>query len=432
MARSSGRGGVPPAGRRLVAASAVLALGAVTACGGDGGGDPDTLSLWIMEGTNPDAASYAAELGAAFEERTGVGLDVQFIQWADAHDRITTAMAGGELPDVAEIGTTWAPEFGAAGALADLAPRIEADGLGEDLLPGLYDAGTVDGATYGMPWYAGVRALLYRADVFAEHDLRPPTTWEELREVGLALREAEPEMIPFPVAGGSEYGLDPFIWGAGGEIAEPDGDGGWRATVNEPEAVEGIAFYTSLATEHGLSVAAAETWLETDQLESFQNGEAAMVINGNWTVTTLVESDPGWAERIGVVPIPGPEGGLSPSFVGGSLLGDFQSADPDLAWELISLMTQGEFAGRWAESSGYFPGRQSLVEEVRAAGEPLVAPFARQMLEAGASLPVTDRYGTIQGEQLLPRMLQSILSGEATVREAADEAAAAMDETFAG
>lgn len=429
MAHTSGRGTTRR--RRLVAAAAVLTLGAATACGGDEGGEADALQLWIMEGTNPDSGPYVEALRAEFEERTGVGLDVQFIQWADAHDRITTAMAGGELPDVAEIGTTWAPEFGAAGALADLAPRIEEDGLGDDLVPGLYDAGTVDGATYGMPWYAGVRSLMYRADVFAEHDLAPPTTWDELRDVGLALRELEPGMIPFPVSGGAEYGLDPFIWGAGGEIAEPDGDGGWRATVNEPAAVEGIAFYTSLATEHDLSVAAAETWLETDQLESFQNGEAAMVINGNWTITTLLEADPSWADRIGVVPIPGQSGGFSPSFVGGSLLGDFNSSEPDLAWELITLMSTGDFAAEWAEQTGYFPGQQSLLEAVQERDDPLVAPFARQMAEAGANLPVTEKYGAIQGEQVLPRMLQSILSGEATVQEAADEAAAAMDETFA-
>ncbi|WP_228078427.1 sugar ABC transporter substrate-binding protein [Streptomyces profundus] len=415
--------------RRLIACAAALTLGAATACGGDGG-SADSLELWIMEGTNPDARPYVEALQAEFIERTGATLDVQFIQWGDAHDRITTAMAGGELPDVAEIGTTWAPEFGAAGALRDLSGDIEAGGLGDDLVPGLHEAGTVEGATYGMPWYAGVRALIYRADVFAEHGLQPPTTWDELRDVGLELRELEPEMIPFPVSGGAEHGLAPFIWGAGGEIAEPDGEGGWRATVAEPAAVEGIEFYTSLATEHDLSVAAAQTWLETDQLESFENGQAAMVINGNWTITTLLESDPTWAERIGVVPVPGRDGGFSPSFVGGSLLGDFNSSEPELAWELITLMSTGEFAASWADQTGYFPGQQSLLAEVQARDEPLVAPFAQQMLEAGRNLPVTERYGAIQGEQVLQRMLQSVLAGDRTAAEAAREAAATMDETF--
>ncbi|UCM87313.1 extracellular solute-binding protein [Streptomyces marincola] len=435
MRQSTGERTSRPARRRLAAGLAALTLGLATGCGDSGGaagGEGPTLDVWLMEGTNPDAEPWAADLAAAFARRTGATLDVQFIQWADAHDRFTTAMAGGELPDVAEIGTTWAAEFGAAGALTDLSANIEESGLGDDLVPGLYEAARIDGATYGMPWYAGIRSLMYRADIFAEHGLSPPTTWDELRDVALRLGELEPDMIPFPVSGGSEYGLYPFVWGAGGEIAERTGDGRWRSTLDEPEAVEGIEFYTSLATEDGLSVAAAETWLETDQLQSFRDGDAAMVINGNWTVNTLIAEDAAWAERLGVVPVPGRDGGLSPSFVGGSLLGEFGSDEPELAWELITMMSTGEHAAAWAEQSGYFPGRQSPLEEVVRRGEPLVAPFARQLLEAGASLPVTERYGAVQGEQIVQGMLQSILSGDATPRRAAEEAAAAMDETFDG
>ncbi len=420
--------------RRALAAAAALSLGLLTACGGDDGGDGDSESLdvWIMEGTNPDADPYVRDLKAAFKEQTGADLNIEFIQWADAHDRITRAMAADELPDVAEIGSTWAAEFGAAGALADLSENIEADGLGDDLVPALQEAATVDGAMYGMPWYAGTRSLMYRADVFEEHGLEPPTTWDELRDVALELKDLEPEMIPFPVIGGGEYSVDAFIWGAGGNIAEQTGDGEWQATINEPAAVEGIEYYTSLATEDDLSVAAADTWDEVDQLQSFQDGEAAMVINGNWTVATLLEADPAWEDKLGVVPIPGQEEGYSPSFVGGSLLGDFNSDDPELSWELIKMMSTGEYATRWADSSGYFPGQASALEEIQAQDDPLVTPFATQMGEAGASVPVTEHYGTIQGEQVTLQMLQSILSGEKDVQQAADDAAAAMDETFGG
>lgn len=415
---------------RVPATAAILALGLTTTACGDSGGDGDALDVWIMEGTNPQADDYFQDLKEEFRKRTGARLNIDFIQWSEAHDRITTAMAGNELPDVAEIGSSWAAEFGAAGALADLSENVEADGLADDLVPALKEAGTLDGALYGMPWYAGTRSLMYRADVFAEHDLEPPTTWEELREVALELKDLEPDLIPFPVAGDSEYTLDPFIWGAGGEIAEQDDDGRWHATINEPAAVEGIEFYTSLATEDDLSVRAADTWQETDLLESFQKGQSAMVISGNWTVQTLLDDDPSWKEKLGVVPIPGRDGGYSPSFVGGSLLGDFNSDQPDLAWELIRMMATGDFASRWAEASGYFPGQQSRLEEIKEQHNPLVTPFAVQMGEAGASVPVTEHYGTIQGEKIISQMLQAILSGDKPVQQAADDAAAAMDRTF--
>lgn len=409
-----------------------LSVGLVTGCRGADAGGPPTLDLWLMEGTNPDARPYAAALAAAFTKRTGARLDIQFVSWSDAHDRLTTAMAGGQLPDVAEIGTTWALEFGQAGALTDLAGRIEAAGLADDLVPELHRAGTLDGATYGMPWYAGVRALAYRADLFAEHDLAPPTTWDQLRQVALDLADREPGVIPLPVVGDAEYLVTPFIWGAGGDLAERGEDGRWTSTVNEPEAVAGIAFYTSLATEDELSVAAAATWQESDQLAAFQKGDAAMALTGSWTLRTLLADDPAWANRLGVVPIPGPDGGASPSFVGGSLLGDFRSDQPDLAWELITMMTAKEFSRRWAESSGFFPGHLPAIQAVQRQDDPLTTPFADQLLQAGATVPVTELYGTVQGARVIPRMMRDILSGSATVQEAADDAAAAMDEIFGG
>ena len=75
-----------------------------------------------------------------------------------------------------------------------------------------------------MPWYAGVRSVVYRTDVFEKAGVEPPTTWDELVAVGEKIKAADPDMITFPVAGDSEYGVDPFIWGNGGEIATQDGD----------------------------------------------------------------------------------------------------------------------------------------------------------------------------------------------------------------
>jgi N,N'-diacetylchitobiose transport system substrate-binding protein len=443
--------------RRTSALTAVIAAVALTAtaCGGGGGsaedpsagdtgaGDPgaaeeataasgegETLSVWIMEGTNPDAEPFFVDVAEDFEAETGAELDVQFVPWASAHDQFVTSIAGSTGPDVAEVGTTWTPEFAEAGALVDLSERVESTGMSGDLVDGLVEAGTVDGTLYGMPWYAGVRSVIYRTDVFEEHGLEPPTTWEEWVEVGTTIRDAEPEMIAMPVPGASEYGVYPFIWGAGGNIAVQEGDT-WTSTIDSPEAQEGIAFYTGLATEHNLSTPAATTWNEADTLEAFVAGDVAMMISGSWTPATILEQNPDLEGNIGAFPIPGPDGGLSPSFVGGSHLAVFESSDiKDLAWEFIELMSSEEYAQMWAEQSSFFPGLNSLLAEAQAQDDPLVSPFATQMEQAGASVPVTPAYGAVQGQQTVTAMLQSILSGDASVEEATAAAAAEMDDTL--
>jgi N,N'-diacetylchitobiose transport system substrate-binding protein len=392
----------------------------------------ETLTVWIMEGTNPDATPFFEEVATAFQEQTGAELDVQFVQWAEAKDRFSTAIAGDSLPDVAELGTTWTPEYADAGVLLDVTERVEGTGLMADFVPALVEAGTVDGAMYGMPWYAGVRSIVYRTDVFEAAGITElPTTWDQLVEVGNAIKEAEPDMLPWPIAGDNQFGVASFIWGAGGEVASLEGDE-WTAQLTTPEAREGISFYTGLATEHGFSTPAASTWNEADLRDSFSAGEAAMVIAGNWTIGAITEANPELEGNIGAFPIPGKDGGIGPSFLGGSHLSIFNSTDQeDLAWEFVELMTTGEFAGQWGEQSGFFPGTLPLLEEVQANDDPLVAPFAEQMAEGGRVLPVTPLWGVIEGNQTMAAMLQSILSGDATVEEATETAAQEMNDVFA-
>ena len=97
-----------------VTGTLVLALG-LAACssgGGSGsegtGGDDatdfsgETLTVWIMEGTNPDADAFFDEVTTAFKDETGADLQIEFQPWASAHDKFTTAIAGGttDLPGI--------------------------------------------------------------------------------------------------------------------------------------------------------------------------------------------------------------------------------------------------------------------------------------------------------------------------------------------
>ncbi|HJF48754.1 MAG TPA: extracellular solute-binding protein, partial [Brachybacterium paraconglomeratum] len=208
----------------LAAGAAGSAALALAACGGDSGGsggevdgEGKTLTFWLMEGTNASADAYIEELKTAFTEATGATLDVQVQPWDGAHDKFVTAMAGGTGPDVAEVGTTWVPEFADAGGIDDLSEDIEAAGLADGLVEGLVEAGSLDGGTYGMPWYAGVRSILANREMLeAAGVAEQPQSWDDLLTMITTLKEHDPDWIPFPVAGGSIFSAMPFVWGAGG------------------------------------------------------------------------------------------------------------------------------------------------------------------------------------------------------------------------
>ncbi|WP_127794403.1 sugar ABC transporter substrate-binding protein [Agromyces sp. LHK192] len=416
------------------AALGVTAALALSACAGgssDGGsadGEGKTLDVWIMQGTNPDSEAFFDAVGEAFTEETGAELNVEFVEWADAHDRFVTSIAGGTSPDVAETGTTWTAEFADAGALAPITEYVDGDDLGGDLVEGLVESGTYDDELYGMPWYAGVRSLVYRADVFTELGLEAPTTWDEIVAAGDAIKAAHPEMSAFAVPGDAEFGVYPWVWGAGGEVSV-DEDGEWVSGLDSAESQEGIGFYTGLATEHGFSSAGATTWKETDVLDNFAQGNVAMALMGSWTPAAIVEKNADMEGKFAATPIPGQDGGIAPSVLGGSHLSMFETADDkDLAWAFMKLMTTGEFAEQWGAETGYFPGQTSLLEESLESDDPLVTPFATQMVDGGGALPVTPKFGAVQAKKTTNTAIQAILSGQKSVEQATADAAAEMNE----
>ncbi|MFD2028330.1 sugar ABC transporter substrate-binding protein [Promicromonospora aerolata] len=421
----------------MAAATGALLLAATTAaCGGGGdGGETEgdgTLDVWIMQGTNPEADGFFDDVSTAFEEQTGATLNVEFVEWGDAHDRFVTSIAGGTTPDVAETGTTWTPEFADAGALAPLDEHVEGAGIGDDLVEGLVEAGTYDEQLYGMPWYAGVRSLVYNTEMFDKAGVEPPTTWAELEDAAAGLEKEYPDKIAVAVPGDAEFTVYPWVWGAGGEVATLEGDT-WTSHLDSPESQEGIEFWTGLATEGGYSSEGATTWRETDVLDAFAAGDVGMAVMGSWTPGAIVDANPDMEGKFAAVPIPGQDGGIAPSVLGGSHLSMFETAeDKDLAFAFIEMMTTGEFAQQWGEESGYFPGQVSLLDETLESTDPLVAPFAQQFVEGGASVPVAPTYGAVQAKLTTSTMMQSILSGDATVDEASTAAAEEMTSVLNG
>lgn len=410
----------------LPAAALALVL-ATTSCGT--GGD-DTLTVWIMEGTNPDASGFFEEANQAFTEEHGMDVEVEFIPWADAQDMISTSIAGGTMPDVVELGTTFVPEFSDAGALHDLAPAIDDPSSYNE---GMLEMGQIDDAVYSLPWYAAIRSVVYRTDVFEEHGVEEPGNWDELREAALELSEAEDDMIAFPVPGDAQYSVLPWIWGGGAEVAVEQDDGTWVSEVDGEEAREGVQFFTDLSLEDDVSTTGAVNWNEIDVMESFSEENAIMAILGNANPMAIVENNPDLEGDIGVFPIPGQEEGYSDSFAGGSNLAVFEgTGNEDAGVAYIEHLTDPEWSVRWADETGFFPGGVEEIQEYAESEDPTVQPFAVQLNEAGRGTPVAPEWGQVEAENVIVGMQQDILNGNASVEEATESAADEIEQILNG
>lgn len=420
----------------LPAATLALVL-AATGCGSESGGDgsgdisdTDTLTVWIMEGTNPDETGFFDAANSAFTEEHGVDVDVEFIPWADAQDKISTSIAGGTMPDVVELGTTFTPEFADSGALHDLAPYIDDPSAYTE---GMFQMGEIDDEVYALPWYAAIRSIVYRTDIFEEHGHDVPEDWDQFRDIAIDLSENEEDMTAFPVPGDAQYSVMPWIWGGGGEIAVEQDDGTWVSEIDSEGGRAGMEFFTGLALEDGVSTTGAVNWNEVDVMEAFADEEAAMAILGSANPNAILESNPDLEGDIGVFPFPGKDGGYTDSFAGGSSLAVFDGTGNEAAGvAYVEHLTDGEFSTRWAEETGFFPGRVDEVQEFVESEDPLVQPFAIQLNEAGRGTPVAPAWGQVEAENIIVGMQQDILNGNATVEEATEWAADEIERILNG
>lgn len=383
-----------------------------------------SLSVWIMQPGSDEVENIISESVAAFEEaHDGVTVALQFVPWDAAHDQFVTAIGGGQVPDVAEMGNTWTPEFAEMGGLAAIEGEIDGD-----YIDAIVDSGFVDGEAYGYPWYAGARALIYRADVFEDLGLEVPSNWEELLEVGEVI-EAETDIDPINVAGNYVHMLAPMVWHAGGQLAVED-NGEWTAAVDSPEGRAAFETYAELF-ERGWSPQGAITWSSVDVREAFANEDAAMMIGGGWDLAAAISNNPELEDKVGTAILPAGPGGNQDAFAGGSHFVQFaESENLDLGREFIDFMLQEEQVTTFADAVGFLPGTVSGVQASSAAGDPLYDTFARQIIDHSASYPSTGAWGAIEGNQVLVNAIQQVMQGDLTVDEAVAQVDEQMNDAF--
>ncbi|MEA2341028.1 MAG: N,N-diacetylchitobiose transport system substrate-binding protein, partial [Solirubrobacteraceae bacterium] len=308
---------------KVLLAALVAASVALTACGGSSnktdkasasapGKLSGSIDVWIMDPGAPKIQSVVKGYGTSFEAaHPGTKINIGFVPWAQAHDKFTTAIAGGKTPDVAEMGTTWTPEFAADGAFEQVAKPPAGK-----YVSSLIDAATLDGKVWGKPWYAGSRALIYRKDVLKKAGVQPPKTWDELLAASKAIKAKVPGIYPIGYTGLTEHMYLPTIWQAGGQIAKQNGKS-WTSQLNTPQAVQAIKFYTDFYKE-GLTPKAAIGWEEPDAQTAFINGDIAMLIAGGWGYNAIIQTKPGMTSKIGTGLEPAGPSGKGTAFAGGS------------------------------------------------------------------------------------------------------------------
>ena len=407
----------------IVGAIGIAMAVVVAACGGTTttpGSETGTLTIWLMDGSAP--ASVIDGVNADFKAKhPNVTVKVEIQKWGEIGTKLDTGFAGSTPPDIVELGNTLVAKYAAAGALEDLTGKKSSFDNSGTWLQSLTDSCTLGGKLYCVPYYAGSRAVIYRKDMFAAANVKPPTSLDELLTVGQKLMTAhssDPNFSALYFPGKYWYAALPFIWDFGGDIATQSG-GKWKGSLNDSTSQQGLTTLSSLVSK--LSKA-DKTGDEAKQDAAFAQGHIAMIIANGWEVGVITDAkagDPKLKDKLGVFPIPSHTAGqTAPVFLGGSDLGiAAKSKNQALANEWVGLLTGNKHMSEMATVGGVIPNTTSMLN----LGTGLNATFYAAAKNS-RFVPNSQNWASVETSNVIPDMLVSIFTGKAQLTAATTSA----------
>ena len=399
---SSGSTASASAGGSSSASSSAAASGAASG----------TLTVWLQTDAQTGWPKEVAAAQTAFNAKyPNVKVDVQYQTWADHLTKLDAALAA-TPPDVVELGNTETTKYMADGALADISADKGKFDNSSTWLKGLADSVTYNGKTYGVPYYAGARGVIYSTAAFTQAGITsPPTTLAELQADGDKLKAVIPSTQSALYWPGKEwYGAMSFVYGYGGDIAS-NASGKWVADLEQPNAVAGLTELKTLYTD--LSKAPADID-ESKQDSAMAQGQAAMMYGNGWEEGSVNDPKTGNpALKIDAFPMPGKTAGTPlPTFLGGSDL-VIPAASSHVAWaeEWINDFTGTTGMTALVNDAKVIPNTTSLISLL---GD---SPFAKAAAQSWF-VPTAPNWADVESQNVLQNMLSSILSGTSSIPDA--------------
>lgn len=399
---------VPGAAALLIAACGLTACGS-SSSGSDSGDSADAkapakLTAWIMRGSMSDG--FLSRFKTDFEStHKGTTLDIQIQEWDGIGQKITSALASKDAPDVMEVGNTQVAQYAASGGVKDLTAKVS-DLQGGDWIPGLADPGKIDGKQFGIPWYAANRVVIYNKDLFAKAGITAaPKTRAEWIQDTTKLNTGGNDGIYLP--GQTWYALAGFVWDEGGDLAVKDGDK-WKGSLDTPQAKAGIEFYKQLqALGKGPKDSDEAKPLQADV---FAKGKSAQIISVPGGADAIIKANPAMKDKLGFFPIPGKTADKPGAvFTGGSdLVIPEASQHQALAYEVVKAFAGTKWQTDMAKEMSYVPNRTSLAGVLAGnAGASVMAVGAVN----GHGTPNSPNWAAVEANNPIKQYMTQVLTG---------------------
>lgn len=408
-----------------------LSLLPFTACqrsGGGSGAGGKQLTLAVNSGVEGDALKQAAR---DYETQTGVHINIAEFPYANLFEKeLIDLNARTGAYDLIMLDDPWFPKFASVEALTDLSPLYEKRALpgpDEDFVStsiALCRHPYQTGKLYALPYVGNSQLFFYRKDIFEKHNLKEPTTWDDVLASAKTISESETTGAPdgsrlhgyvMRAAQGNAVVADfmPIFWAFGAEMF----DAGGKPAVNSPEGINALKFMLEL----GRYAPPGYASFNADEVSAhLLQGTAAMSIN--WPAWISPFSDPARSKVIGKMEFTTMPGAAQP---GRAEIGNWLIAIPrdaknkDAAFDFLVWATSREQMKRSA-LRGNPPTRKSVFTDTELLAKFPAYPAQLRSLESSRPRPRTPLWNEI--ENAFGIFLSKANSGELSPEDAMNQA----------
>ncbi len=303
--------------------------------------DETVIDFWGLG----SEGEFVKQLIPKFEaENPGIKVKVQMTPWTAAQEKLISAFASDNLPDVFQLGNTWIPQFAQLDAIANLNEWLQKSKViqKEKYFEGIWDTNVIDSLVYGIPWYIDTRVLFYRTDVLQKAGFNsPPKTWDELYLLSKKIKEVNKNIERYAIYIPTNEWANFIIFGLqnGADILKDNNTYGNFSSKKFTEAFTYLVnFYKENLTPLGVSQV-------TNVYQAFAEEYFSMYISGPWNISEFKKWMTGdLKDKWMTAALPGPdENTKGVSLAGGSsLVISRKSKHKSEAWKLIEFLSKSE------------------------------------------------------------------------------------------
>lgn len=398
----------------------VITAGGGAVAGGDAAGDDvSVVTVWSWRTEDEPAME---EIFAEFEAATpDVDVELEFTPDADYQNRLATALRGGEGPDIAQLK-----------AYGELQPLVQAGYLDplDDVIPGLDSfpeaaLGGVrsvdDGQLYGVPYSTPNMGVFYNTEIFAEHGLDVPETYDEFVDACETLKAAGVVPIAAGGAGGSAWSLEIMTGVVGPNLYGPDFFDemiSGEARFTDPRWVAVLERIADLAPYYPDGFSAVDY---TTATQMFINGEAAMFMGGSWENGSFKLQNPDL--EFSIFPFPPDDAGdpaYTSTFSDGSYGLVSESDNKAAATKVLEFIASEDFAQLFADKLGWPPAMEGITPN-----DPVLQEMVAMQENSTPYLTLVGfRWDTPTASEIIQAGIIEVIEGNRTPEDLAAE----MDE----